>query len=187
MNSSAVEYQCTPQKMRSTDFAQAPTQCSTAIKAPEPFSPHKSLGLFKKQISKGLKGSLCFKKLLDSKKLSQTMAKTTNQSELGVVCSICGQKFAKSQSLGGHMSKKHAGKSDAYRLKQEKRDLNEDDRKMRKQAKEYFAMKTNKDPAAFRSKITQIKKIFIALDSYPTPQEEKELNLTLDAIVSLSK
>ena len=100
---------------------------------------------------------------------------------------MCGQKFAKSQSLGGHMSKKHPGESQAYKVKQAKRNLNEEDRLMRKSAKEYFALKTNKDPAAFRPKITQIKKIFIALDSFPSVEDEKALKQALDAIVTFSK
>lgn len=58
--------------------------------------------------------------------------------------------FPKTQSLGGHISKKHPGMSLQYAAKQEKREDNKDDREARLKAKEYFARDTGKDPAAFR-------------------------------------
>lgn len=171
--------------MQSTDSAYAPTAPNSAAKDLEPV--RKFPGHFRKQICKEMKGSLNIKKLFDSKKLTPLMTKALAQPESGAMCFMCGQKFPKSQSLGGHMSKKHPGESQAYKVKQAKRNLNEEDRLMRKSAKEYFALKTNKDPAAFRPKITQIKKIFIALDSFPSVEDEKALNQALNAIVTFSK
>lgn len=54
---------------------------------------------------------------------------------------------------------------------------------MRQKAKEFFAFKTKKDPAAYRQKITEIKKIFIALDSQITPEESNRLTNSLKTVV----
>lgn len=43
---------------------------------------------------------------------------------------------------------------------------------MRKKAKEFFSIKTGRDPAAYRQKITEIKKSFISLDCNPTREEK---------------
>lgn len=63
------------------------------------------------------------------------------------------------------MSKKHPGQSESYQQKQQKRNENEHDREMRKNAKEFFLAQTGENPAAHRSKITEIKKILALLDS----------------------
>ena len=52
---------------------------------------------------------------------------------------------------------------------------------MRMEAKQCFALKSNKEPASIRSQITDI---LLALDSYPSPEEEKALNKAFVAIVS---
>ena len=52
---------------------------------------------------------------------------------------------------------------------------------MRKEAKQCYALNPNKEPASIRSQITDI---LLALDSYPSPEEEQALNKALVAIVS---
>ena len=46
---------------------------------------------------------------------------------------------------------------------------------MRKKAKEFFYQLTRKDPAAFRAKITAIKKVFIALDRESNSESQERL------------
>jgi hypothetical protein len=91
--------------------------------------------------------------------------------------------FTASTSLGGHVSKKHPGKSEGYQQKQVKRAKNETDREMRKKAKEFFFQQTKKDPAAFRQKITSIKKVFLALDSESNVDRQKLLKNELKSII----
>lgn len=66
------------------------------------------------------------------------------------MCKYCGEQFSKTQSVGGHVSKKHPGMSVSYRKKQDTRAENENDRKMRSQAKKYLFDKTKKNPALYR-------------------------------------
>jgi hypothetical protein len=69
------------------------------------------------------------------------------------------------------------------------RDENEDDREARAEAKKFFIEKTGRDPAAFRQKITEIKKIFLKLgdDPKPQPQEQEELEQDLAVIICNAK
>ena len=69
-------------------------------------------------------------------------------------------------------------------MKQQKRDENELDREMRKQAKAFFREKTKKDPAAFRQKITDIKKILLKLHDKPLKDEKTRMHQALEDIVS---
>lgn len=106
-----------------------------------------------------------------------------------VSCPYCSRQFPKTQSLGGHISKKHSGQSENYAVKQKKRRENKPDRKARKQAKQFFFEHTGRDPAAFRQKITEIKKIFLKLgdDPKPQPQEQEELEQDLAVIICNAK
>ena len=71
-----------------------------------------------------------FKKLFKNPRLLTAAAKTEPPAAL-VSCSYCGRRFAKTQSLGGHISKKHPGMSINYAAKQQKRDENENERECR--------------------------------------------------------
>lgn len=104
-----------------------------------------------------------------------------------VSCPYCSRQFPKTQSLGGHISKKHSGQSENYAAKQKKRRENKPDRKARKQAKQFFFEHTGRDPAAFRQKITEIKKILLKLQADPKPQEREELEQDLAVIICNAK
>lgn len=104
-----------------------------------------------------------------------------------VSCPYCSRQFPKTQSLGGHISKKHSGQSVNYAAKQAKRRDNEQDRLARTEAKQFFVAHTGKDPAAFRQKITEIKKIFLELKANPSPQEQEELEQDLAVIICNAK
>jgi hypothetical protein len=164
-----------------------PTRCNTDEK------PKKSKVISRtvprltcKPISKAHKSSFDYRLLLDSPRqpresVERTPATVPSQT---VRCEYCGRQFTKTQSLGGHISKKHPGKSEQYALKQQKRADNEHDREMRQKAKEFFSLRTKKDPAAFRQKITEIKKLFIALDDCPSADERARLTDALQLIVN---
>ena len=82
-------------------------------------------------------------------------------------CNICMASFDKNVSLGGHYSKAHPGQSKRYNAKLETRASREDDRKLLKLAKEWFAEHNEVDPSmrpstSIRGYITKIKKILKA-------------------------
>lgn len=139
--------------------------------------------MLNKVIAKPPKRSFDIHKLLTANKKVSNAKRDSRNSEK-FPCDYCDRVFDKTQSLGGHISKKHPGKSEHYAIKQQKRAENEHDREMRRRAKEYFRLKTKKDPAAYRQKITEIKKIFIALDSQPSNEEQTNLTDMLDRILS---
>ena len=63
--------------------------------------------------------------------------------------------------MGGHVSKKHPGKSSNYRAKQAKRDERVLEREMLQQAKLLFVEQFQLDPKRNRGKVTALKKQLI--------------------------
>lgn len=74
-----------------------------------------------------------------------------------------------------------------YAAKQKKRKDKEGDRDARAEAKQFFVAHTGRDPAAFRQKITEIKKIILELKANPSPQEQEELEQDLAVIIYNAK
>ena len=50
-------------------------------------------------------------------KPSQEMEEDFKEEEKTLYCSICSKSFKNGQALGGHMSKRHLGESEAYQKK----------------------------------------------------------------------
>ena len=70
--------------------------------------------------------------------------------------------FQKSVSLGGHISKAHAGQSKRFSEKMKVYERRQPDSENLSKAKTWFAQKTGLNPQAYRILITSIKKDFMA-------------------------
>jgi len=106
--------------------------------------------------------------------------KTTTKSMISVPttvypCAFCERTFTQHASLGGHVSRKHPARSTKFQEKQAKRELKTKDREMLKEAKELFRERTDKEPAAHRSKITQVKKLLITLEAADNTSDKSQL------------
>ena len=90
-------------------------------------------------------------------------------------CQFCERTFTQHASLGGHVSRKHPSRSIKFQEKQAKRELKTKDREMLAEAKELFKERTQKEPAAFRSKITQVKKLLTQLEAADNTNVKSQL------------
>ena len=98
-------------------------------------------------------------------------------------CEHCKLSFSKSVSLGGHLSKAHAGKSKRFTQKMEVYARRQPDRENLLKAKKWFAEKTGLDPRDHRVLITSIKKDFMA-GREPKVPEKLHLRVDMSECVS---
>lgn len=173
-----LEINCSPLASEDDPIEEAKTQPDSGVKR------RPTRRITPKQISKPPRPevqSTVFERLMDRSR--SPVVRRPEQTPAAVPCPYCGRRFPKTQSLGGHISKKHPGKSVNYAEKQRKRDENEEDRDRRKEAKELFKARTRLDPAAHRQRITEIKKILLLLnDSKTTQNEQEQLESDLEGI-----
>lgn len=107
-------FDCVPRNLTAA-FDEAPTRCNTDehVKAPKRVDTMSKVPKFKiNAIQKPDKGTFDFEKLLETKKFGTTAK--PEQTHIMFACEYCDRKFNKTQSLGGHISKKHPGKSASY-------------------------------------------------------------------------
>ena len=96
------------------------------------------------------------KKITIRKQKEQTVITIAKKNHT-IKCKICGKKFTKAVSLGGHFSKAHPGQSLTYKKKLVKRVERTQERAYLQMAKDWYEQ--NMDPAPESSKRVRITKI----------------------------
>ena len=91
-------------------------------------------------------------------------------------CEYCNITFSKSVSLGGHISKAHAGQSKRFSEKMKVYMRRQPDRENLTKAKDWFKQTTGLDPRSFRILITSIKKDFMAGREPKIPENIPRIN-----------
>ena len=89
-------------------------------------------------------------------------SKSDNKRQNLFQCEYCDKVFEKSVSLGGHISKAHAGLSKRFSDKMKVFARRKPDREHLQKAKVWFEKKTGLDPKAYRIVVTGIKKDLLA-------------------------
>ena len=118
----------------------------------------KKASLLKKS-PKSVKNLKCPVTIVRKNKPIRKQAKTSKAAaESQYTCDYCERSFSKSVSLGGHISKAHAGKSKRFNEKMRVFVKRTEDRECLSKAKVWFREKTNLDPKDYRILITSIKK-----------------------------
>ena len=109
-----------------------------------------------------LRQKKCTKKAIRKQPRPILLSKTAGFTPSIFKCDYCDLTFPKSVSLGGHISKAHAGLSKRFRDKMKVYNRRQPDRENLIKAKSWFEKQTGLDPKTHRIVITGIKKDFMA-------------------------
>ena len=107
--------------------------------------------------------------------------KTTKSDEAQLQCRYCDERFIGAVNLGGHISKRHPGKSEAYNKKMETRRANTLKRECRDQAKaQIFETLGTECDRRLRVFVTQLTKLFLEKATAETETTHDKISALLD-------
>ena len=113
---------------------------------------------------------------ISSKRIKKQKSRPKEKPTGNFTCEYCNMTFSKSVSLGGHISKAHAGQSKRFSDKMKVYMRRQPDRENLTKAKDWFKQTTGLDPRSFRILITSIKKDFMAGREPKIPENIPRIN-----------